>query len=191
MPVEETVSAKLPTKKGDFRIHGFRINGKTHLALTKHLEKKEVPLVRIHSKCITGDALFSKRCDCGDQLSKAMDIISEEGGVLIYLNQEGRGIGLFNKIEAYSLQDKGRDTVEANQDLGFEPDERSYTPATEIMESFGLEKIKLLTNNPEKVEKVEEAGFQVERVGLQTEVYRENRGYLETKKDKFGHSLDV
>jgi 3,4-dihydroxy 2-butanone 4-phosphate synthase/GTP cyclohydrolase II len=149
-------------------------------------------LVRVHSGCLTGDVLGSKRCDCGDQLHKAMQMIEKEGrGVLLYLNQEGRGIGLLNKLKAYQLQDEGRDTVEANLELGFKPDLRDYGIGAQILVSLGLKKIKLITNNPRKIVGVEGYGLKVvERIPIEMPPHDRNVRYLKTKKMKLGHLLE-
>ncbi len=176
------ISAQLPTKYGLFNVLYY----KGHLILSS---SKKGNYVRIHSKCLTGDALFSVRCDCGDQLERAFQIISEKGGLIIYLNQEGRGIGLKNKIAAYALQDEGLDTVEANLELGFPEDLRDYSLVPEILNYFGLRKIKLLTNNPEKVVAVRTKGFDVVQVPLKVPFRKERQHYLETKRKKLNHTL--
>jgi GTP cyclohydrolase II len=178
--------AKLPSKFGDFKIRAFKEDFKEHLAIyTSSLP--EVPLVRIHSECLTGDALGSLKCDCGNQLEYALNSISKEGGLVIYLRQEGRNIGLLNKVNAYSLQDRGLNTIEANHQLGFEADERSYEVADYILKYFEISKIRLLTNNPEKMKKVEVEI--VERVPILMESNDFNREYLQIKRDEMGHLI--
>lgn len=186
-------TASLPTAYGLFTIHAYECSGQEHLALVKNsIQGKEKVLVRIHSQCLTGDVFGSKRCDCGQQLAKALQQIAEEGtGILLYLRQEGRGIGLVNKIKAYALQDRGMDTVEANVHLGFEPDERDYRVAVEILKDLGVKSVRLLTNNPHKIKDLKLHGLKiVERVPLVTVPTKQNRSYLRTKKKKLGHWLE-
>ncbi|MBP5515081.1 MAG: bifunctional 3,4-dihydroxy-2-butanone-4-phosphate synthase/GTP cyclohydrolase II [Bacteroidaceae bacterium] len=192
--VEKGVEADMPTEHGHFRIVPFRqkSNGLEHVALFKgEWEKDEPILVRMHSSCMTGDIFGSKRCDCGEQLHKAMDLIEREGkGVIVYLNQEGRGIGLMNKIAAYKLQEQGDDTVDANIHLGFRPDERDYGVGAQILRSLGVTKIRLITNNPVKRVGLEAYGLEiVGNVPIVIEPNEYNRRYLETKKNRMGHRL--
>jgi 3,4-dihydroxy 2-butanone 4-phosphate synthase/GTP cyclohydrolase II len=187
---------KLPTTYGSFKLIPFiqESNGLEHIALIKGELKKDEPiLTRVHSSCMTGDIFGSYRCDCGVQLHKAMEMIEKEGkGVLIYLNQEGRGIGLSNKIKAYKLQEQGRDTVEANTDLGFKDDERDYGVGANILRELGLGKLKLITNNPVKRAGLEGYGLTiVENIPLVIEPNEHNAFYLKTKQDKMGHFLDI
>ena len=149
--------AKLPTKFGEFLIQSFSENEKDHLAIfTKNISELKLPIIRIHSECLTGDVLGSLKCDCGEQLDFAMRLIQKEGGMILYLRQEGRNIGLFNKINAYHLQDQGLDTIQANHQLGFQADERDYKIVNQILEYFKIQKIALLTNNPKKIEELKE-----------------------------------
>ncbi len=190
------VEVHLPTKFGDFMLIPFiqKSNGLEHLALIKGSWTKDEPvLVRVHSSCMTGDIFGSYRCDCGEQLDQAMKMISaEEKGVLIYMNQEGRGIGLFNKIKAYKLQEQGRDTVEANIELGFNDDERDYGVGANILHLLHLGKIKLITNNPVKRAGLEGYGITItENIPLIVNPNPHNRFYLETKRDKMGHFLNI
>jgi 3,4-dihydroxy 2-butanone 4-phosphate synthase/GTP cyclohydrolase II len=190
------VEVTLPTTYGSFRLIPFiqESNGLEHIALVKgELNKDESILTRVHSSCMTGDIFGSYRCDCGVQLHKAMEMIEKEGrGVLIYLNQEGRGIGLSNKIKAYKLQEQGRDTVEANIDLGFKDDERDYGVGANILRELGLGKLKLITNNPVKRAGLEGYGLTiVENIPLVIEPNEHNAFYLKTKQDKMGHFLDI
>ncbi len=187
------VEARLPTKYGTFQILAFPGDSeeKENLALVMGDIDGRI-LVRVHSECFTGDVLHSMRCDCGEQLDLAMKRISEEGrGIIIYLRQEGRGIGLVNKLKAYNLQDDGMDTVEANIALGFNAELRGYQGAVDILKNLGAEKIKLMTNNPSKVKELENAGFDVEALGHSSLPNEENRDYLKTKASKMNHKIDV
>jgi len=195
MNKQTTVNAKLPTKWGDFTIHALEksLDGKEHVALAMgDLSGEEPVLIRVHSECLTGDAFSSLRCDCGPQLDAAMQKIADIGrGLIVYLRQEGRGIGLVNKIKAYALQDQGQDTVEANINLGFEADQRNFEVAAEILESLKVAKVKLMTNNPRKVAALKAANINVvERVPLQIGKNPHNEHYLSTKHGKLGHLLD-
>ncbi len=193
--IEISNEANLPTKFGNFKIRSFRekiIHNHTAHAL-EHLviktqEIPENPLVRIHSECLTGDTLLSLKCDCGNELHIALKRIQEEQGMLIYLRQEGRGIGLFNKVNAYALQDQGLDTIEANLALGFKEDERNYEIVRFIFEYYKLRKIRLLTNNPTKIKAFEEM-IALEREPIITQSNAHNAHYLEVKKNKMGHLL--
>ncbi|NUN07989.1 MAG: bifunctional 3,4-dihydroxy-2-butanone-4-phosphate synthase/GTP cyclohydrolase II [Ignavibacteriaceae bacterium] len=192
--VERTVGVDLPTKHGDFRLYMFKSlqDGKEHVALVKgEIDGNEPVLVRMHSECFTGDIFHSLRCDCHDQLNAALDKINKEGkGLLVYMRQEGRGIGLENKLKAYVLQDQGLDTVEANENLGFKPDLRDYGIGAQILLSLGVRKIRLLTNNPKKVVGLEGYGLQiVERVPIEIEPNDFNYKYLQVKRDKLGHLI--
>jgi len=193
--VERVTSVKFPSKFGTFTLHLYKslVDGCHHVALEKG-EVKAQPnvLVRVHSQCLTGDVLGSRRCDCGDQLAAALQMIEKEGlGILLYMNQEGRGIGLANKILAYQLQDLGKDTVEANQELGFKADLRDYGIGAQILSDLGLTTIRLITNNPRKIVGLEGYGLKVtERVPSLVTPTNENLGYLETKMRKLGHLID-
>jgi len=189
-------AARLPTRYGEFTAVAYEslLDGKGHLALVKgDPGSVEAPLVRVHSECLTGDVFGSTRCDCGDQLARAMQMIAAEGvGVLLYMRQEGRGIGLLNKIRAYHLQDQGKDTVEANEALGFPPDLRDYGIGAQILVDLGLKKIRLMTNNPRKIAGLEGHGLQVvARVPIEISPGKNNRFYLATKKRKLGHLLNI
>ena len=190
--VHRVAEARLPTRAGEWRIIGYRndVDAHEHVALAYgDLTKAEAPLVRMHSKCLTGDVFHSERCDCGWQLENAMAMIQHEGaGAVVYLDQEGRGIGLLNKLKAYALQDQGADTVEANQRLGFEPDLRNYGIGAQILLDLGLSKIRVLTNNPMKLVGIEGYGLTVtERVPIVPPRTDENAGYLDVKRDTLGH----
>jgi 3,4-dihydroxy 2-butanone 4-phosphate synthase/GTP cyclohydrolase II len=193
--IEFAVETSLPTRFGEFRVRAYEndLEDLTHMALVMgEPEGKEDALVRLHSACLTGDAFHSLRCDCGDQLEAAMAAIAEEGeGVLVYLQQEGRGIGLLNKIKAYHLQEEGFDTVEANEELGFPADIREYGLGAQILKDIGLERIRLLTNNLDKVSGLESFGLEVsERLSLEVEPNGVNDHYLETKREKLNHVFD-
>jgi 3,4-dihydroxy 2-butanone 4-phosphate synthase/GTP cyclohydrolase II len=186
--------AKLPTRFGEFEILG--IEGKTEqesaVALVRGKIRGSSPLVRIHSQCFTGDTLASERCDCRAQLELSLRKIAEaDSGVLLYLPQEGRGIGLMNKLRAYELQDRGMDTVEANEELGFAADSRDYGFSAEALRLLGVRRVRLLSNNPDKVQQLEKAGIEVvERVPCRPRTNRNSRAYMETKRTKLGHLLD-
>lgn len=194
--IERQVIVDMPTEWGDFKLIAFRqINtNTTHLALVKGEWSKDEPiLVRVHSSCVTGDIFGSCRCDCGPQLHKAMQMIQEEGkGVVVYMNQEGRGIGLLNKLKAYQLQEQGMDTVEANLQLGFKMDERDYGVGAQILRDLGVCKMRLMTNNPTKRAGLIGYGLEiVDRVGIEVTSNKHNEFYLRTKRDKMGHSLHL
>ncbi len=194
--IEKVVDVHLPTDMGDFQLHAFKdLNSDMdHVALVKGTWDKDEPiLVRVHSSCVTGDIFGSCRCDCGPQLHKAMELIEEAGkGVIIYLNQEGRGIGLVNKLKAYKLQEEGYDTFEANVKLGFKPDDRDYGIGAQMLRSLGVSKMRLMSNNPKKRTGLIGYGLEIiENVALEIKSNEHNLSYLETKKTKFGHNLKL
>jgi 3,4-dihydroxy 2-butanone 4-phosphate synthase/GTP cyclohydrolase II len=193
--VERIATANLPTTTGEFKIAGYRSlnSNEEFVVLYKGEMRKDIPtLVRIHSQCLTGDVFGSIKCDCGPQLHKAMELIETEGrGAIVYQQQEGRGIGIINKIRAYALQDGGADTVEANEKLGFEIDDRDYRQCAEILFDLGLCKVRVISNNPDKIIALKEAGLQIiERVPIEVEFQEAAAHYLKTKKEKLGHLLD-
>ena len=195
MLVQEVAATMLPTEYGEFKAVAFRntLIDQVHIALVKGEIKADEPtLVRVHSQCLTGDVFGSFRCDCGEQLSKALSMINKEGkGVLLYLYQEGRGIGIINKLKAYALQDQGHDTVQANEALGFKPDLREYGIGAQILKSLGLGKIRIMTNNPRKIVGLEGYGLQlVERVPIEIKPKKDNIKYLNTKRQKMGHIIE-
>ena len=192
--VERTTTVRLPTSYGEFSAVAFRelLTGKHHIALVKgHVDGADDVLVRVHSECLTGDVFHSLRCDCGEQLDQALARIgAEECGVLLYMTQEGRGIGLLNKLKAYELQENGLDTVEANLELGFPPDLREYGIGSQILADLGLTTIRILTNNPRKITGIEAFGLKVvEQVPIEVPPNDENQRYLEAKRNKLGHRL--
>ncbi len=195
MITQSTESCALPTQWGEFRLYAFEDieNDKVHLALVLgELDTQNSVLTRIHSECLTGDTLFSQRCDCGSHLQQAMKQVSEEGsGLVLYLRQEGRGIGLLNKIRAYQLQEEGADTVEANESLGFDSDMRDYSICEPMFAYFGVTQVRLLTNNPRKVSALESMQIKVaERLPIHTGQNPHNEHYLKTKAGKLGHMFD-
>jgi 3,4-dihydroxy 2-butanone 4-phosphate synthase/GTP cyclohydrolase II len=192
--IEEGVKVQMPTKYGNFELIAFKqINsGEIHMALKKGDWKKDEPvLVRVHSSCVTGDILHSLRCDCGEQLHAAMQMVEKEGkGLILYMNQEGRGIGLMNKLKAYKLQEEGMDTVEANLELGFKMDERDYGVGAQILRQLGISKLRLITNNPRKRAGLSGYGLEVvENVPIEINPNPHNESYLRTKRDKLGHDI--
>lgn len=192
--ISQEITVDLPTEWGDFKITAFKqtTNGKIHLALTKGVwDENEEVLVRVHSSCVTGDIFGSCKCDCGSQLHKAMQMVEEEGkGIVLYMNQEGRGIGLLNKLKAYHLQEKGMDTVEANIELGFKADERDYGIGAQILRSLGVKKVRLITNNPSKRTGLSGYGLEIiENVPIIVPIGPHSKFYMDTKKNKMGHVL--
>jgi GTP cyclohydrolase II len=189
--IEISQIATFPTKHGTFKIQAFKEpdTQKEHLAVfTDNLHELKSPIVRVHSECLTGDAIGSVKCDCGEQLDFALDLIAKEGGLVIYHRQEGRNIGLLNKVNAYALQDLGLDTVAANHQLGFRADERTYEVVEFILHHLGIRKLKLLTNNPAKMESLSDIEI-VERLPIRIEPNPHNEAYLKTKKEQMGHIL--
>ncbi len=179
--------AKLPTKHGIFNIQAFKEGHREHLAIYRD-NLSDNPIIRVHSECLTGDALGSKKCDCGEQLAFAQELIAKKGGMIIYLRQEGRDIGLLGKVNAYALQDKGLDTIQANHQLGFKADERTYEMVEYILDYYGIEKIQLLTNNPKKIESLKNIKI-TKRIPIIMDSNDYNREYLEVKKEQMGHLL--
>jgi len=179
--------ANLPSRFGTFKVQAFQEGHKEHLVIYKE-SNDEAPIVRVHSECLTGDALGSLKCDCGDQLAFALKSVEKEGGMVIYLRQEGRNIGLLNKINAYALQDQGFNTIEANHQLGFAADERTYEIVTTILEHFNIKKIRLLTNNPDKINSLKSIDI-IERLPIIIDANEHNKDYLQVKKDEMGHLL--
>jgi len=196
LSVQRVAEARLPTEWGDFQIAGYRslISSEEFVVLYKGEMRPDVPtLVRIHSQCLTGDVFGSTKCDCGEQLHRTMQMIEEEGrGAIVYQQQEGRGIGIINKIRAYALQDEGADTVEANEHLGLAVDSREYRQCAEVLFELGLCKVRVISNNPGKLQALEEAGLKiVERVSIQVDSSASAERYLRTKKEKMGHLLEL
>ncbi len=194
--VRKIADAKLPTEVGEFRIAGYlsQVSDEEFVCLYQgNLDSNEPTLVRIHSQCLTGDVFHSIKCDCGPQLDKAMKLIAAEGrGAIVYQQQEGRGIGIINKIRAYALQDQGADTIEANEQLGLGVDLREYRQCVEVLKDLGIRRVKAMSNNPEKLEALEAGGLEiVERVPLEIEPSPEKLYYLQTKKTRMGHLLDL
>lgn len=191
--LKHLVESTLPTKYGTFKIKAYlgEFQESPHLALyTDNINSKEIVDVRIHSECMTGDVFGSSKCDCGEQLEYSMKWTQQHGGIILYLRQEGRGIGLINKLKAYNLQDQGLNTREANLELGFEADSRKYDIAVQILQNLGVKKIRLLTNNPEKLEAIKYSNIEiVERLSIEIEPGENNLAYLKTKKIEMGHLL--
>lgn len=194
MNIHYSNTAKIPTDYGDFNIISFKQEGDIHehcMLYKGNLAEKENVLTRVHSECLTGDVFTSKKCDCGEQLDVSMRAIAEKGtGIILYLRQEGRGIGLFNKINAYALQDDGQDTIQANHTLGFDTDLRDFSIAANVLKHFGVNSIELLSNNPEKIAVLEKAGISIsQRVPLIIKTNKHNAGYLNVKKLQLNHLL--
>ncbi|WP_294961664.1 GTP cyclohydrolase II [Sulfurimonas sp.] len=189
--IEKSKTANLPTKYGKFSIKVYKQDTQEHLVLmSENFEKLKNPYVRIHSECLTGDTFGSLKCDCQNQLSLALKFMAKEGGLIIYHRQEGRNIGLLNKVNAYVLQDNGRDTIEANLELGFGEDDRDYSIVKEIFDDLKLKNIKLITNNPQKIDFVKDLGVNItKRISAITAVGEHNKDYLNTKKNQMGHLL--
>ena len=191
MNIIQSNIANLPTKYGKFKIKAYKDGNQEHLAImSQDFETLDAPYVRIHSECLTGDTLGSLKCDCQNQLDLSLKFIAEQGGLVIYHRQEGRNIGLVNKVNAYALQDQGRNTIQANLELGFGEDDRDYSIVGHIFKDLGVKKLKLITNNPKKIEYVESLGVEiVERIPAITKSNKYNEDYLFTKKEKMGHML--
>ena len=191
MNIIQSNIANLPTKYGKFKIKAYKDGNQEHLAImSQDFENIDAPYVRIHSECLTGDTLGSLKCDCQNQLDLSLKFIAQKGGLVIYHRQEGRNIGLVNKVNAYALQDQGRNTIQANLELGFGEDDRDYSVVGHIFNDLGVKKLKLITNNPKKIEYVESLGVEiVERIPAITKSNKYNEGYLFTKKDQMGHML--
>jgi GTP cyclohydrolase II len=191
MNIIQSNIANLPTKYGKFKIKAYKDGNQEHLAImSQDFENIDSPYVRIHSECLTGDTLGSLKCDCQNQLDLSLKFIALEGGLVIYHRQEGRNIGLVNKVNAYALQDQGRNTIEANLELGFGEDDRDYSIVGHIFNDLGVKKLKLITNNPKKIEYVESLGIEIiERIPAITKSNKYNEGYLFTKKEHMGHML--
>ena len=191
MNIIQSNIANLPTKYGKFKIKAYKDGNQEHLAImSQDFENIDAPFVRIHSECLTGDTLGSLKCDCQNQLDLSLKFIAQEGGLVIYHRQEGRNIGLVNKVNAYALQDQGRNTIQANLELGFGEDDRDYSIVGHIFNDLGVKKLKLITNNPKKIKYVESLGIQiVERIPAITKSNKYNEGYLLTKKEQMGHIL--
>lgn len=191
MNIIQSNIAKLPTKYGKFKIKAYKDGNQEHLAImSQDFENIDAPYVRIHSECLTGDTLGSLKCDCQNQLDLSLKFIAQEGGLVIYHRQEGRNIGLVNKVNAYALQDQGRNTIQANLELGFGEDDRDYSIVGHIFKDLGVKKLKLITNNPKKIEYVESLGIEItERIPAITKSNKYNEGYLLTKKEQMGHIL--
>lgn len=191
MNIIQSNIANLPTKYGKFKIKAYKDGNQEHLAImSQDFETLDAPYVRIHSECLTGDTLGSLKCDCQNQLDLSLKFIAEQGGLVIYHRQEGRNIGLVNKVNAYALQDQGRNTIQANLELGFKEDERDYSIVGHIFNDLGVKKLKLITNNPKKIKYVESLGVEIiERIPAITKSNKYNEAYLSTKKEKMGHML--
>ena len=191
MNIIQSNIANLPTKYGKFKIKAYKDGNQEHLAImSQDFETLDAPYVRIHSECLTGDTLGSLKCDCQNQLDLSLKFIAEQGGLVIYHRQEGRNIGLVNKVNAYALQDQGRNTIQANLELGFGEDDRDYSIVGHVFNDLGVKKLKLITNNPKKIKYVESLGIQiVERIPAITKSNKYNEGYLLTKKEQMGHIL--
>ena len=191
MNIIQSNIANLPTKYGKFKIKAYKDGNQEHLAImSQDFETLDAPYVRIHSECLTGDTLGSLKCDCQNQLDLSLKFIAQQGGLVIYHRQEGRNIGLVNKVNAYALQDQGRNTIQANLELGFGEDDRDYSIVGHVFNDLGVKKLKLITNNPKKIKYVESLGIQiVERIPAITKSNKYNEGYLLTKKEQMGHIL--